>query len=115
MNFLNDPKIMIGLAVILYSVVLYFYLNYQIGATLKLELAKAKKHKQLKLAKQQQLLKRQQYLQSRHGGHDAQDSYYDPAEDGGIQDDQDDDQDDNMMGNQRLTKDNVLMRDMMGL
>lgn len=117
MNFLNDPKIMAGLAVLIFSVVIYFYINYQVSATLKVELARMKKQKQLKMAKQAQMLKRQQYVQSRMG-RSEQDSYYDPAEDGGMQGGEDDEEDQGNMhqgSGQRLTKDNILMRDMMGL
>jgi hypothetical protein len=64
------------------------------------------------------MLKKQQYVQSRMGRAD-QDSYYDPAEDGGIQGGDDDYQNDHddmhQEHGQRLTKDNILMRDMMGL
>lgn len=116
MNFLNDPKIMAGLAMLIFSVVIYFYINYQVSATLKVELARMKKQKQLKMAKQAQMLKRQQYVQSRMGRSD-QDSYYDPAEDAGMQggEDEDDQGDMHQSSGQRLTKDNILMRDMMGL
>lgn len=117
MNFLNDPKIMAGLAMLVFSVVIYFYINYQVGATLKLEFSRMKKQKALKMAKHAQLLKRQQYVQSKMGRNE-QDSYYDPAEDAGIQQEGDDDDEQGDMnhgGDQRLTKDNILMRDMMGL
>lgn len=115
-NFLNDPKIMAGLAMLVFSVVIYFYINYQVGITLKSELVKMKKQKQLKMAKQAQMLKRQQYIQSKMG-RSEQDSYYDPAEDGGMRDnnEEDDQEDMHQGGGQRLTKDNILMRDMIGL
>lgn len=120
MNFLNDPKVMAGLAVLIFSVVIYFYINYQVSATLKVELARMKKQKALKMAKQAQIAKRQQYVQSRMSRSD-QDSYYDPADDVGMQDGGDEEEDDRGQGDmhqgsgQRLTKDNILMRDMMGL
>lgn len=116
---MNDPKIMAGFAILIFSVVIYFYINYQIRATLKTELTRMKKHKQIKLAKQAQIEKRRQYMQERMGGNGDQDSYYDPAEDEGVQnmnDEEDDDHNENIQGgNQRLTKDNILMRDMIGL
>jgi len=117
-NFLEDPKILFGLAILIFSVVIYFYINYQIGVTVKAELLRIKKHKQLKLAKHAQL-KRMQNMKSRMGDKMDQDSYFDPADDEGIQDENnDDDYDQDDMHNDRstrLTKDNILMRDMMGL
>jgi hypothetical protein len=117
MNFLSDPKIMVGLMVLIFSVIIYFYINYQVGIALNIELVKMKKHKALKIAKHAQMLKRQQYTQSRMGSSD-QDSYYDPADNAGMRDDREEDEnrgDMHQSGGQRLTKDNILMRDMMGL
>lgn len=118
-NFLNDPKIVACLAMLVFSVVIYFYINYQVTTTVRLELARVKKHEKMKLAKQAQLARRQQYVQSKMGRSD-QDSYYDPAEDGGMRDDRDveyeeDNEDMHQGGEKRLTKDNILMRDMIGL
>jgi hypothetical protein len=131
MNFLNDNKVYIGLSVLVFCALLYFYINYQVSVTLKHELSKMKKQKQLKLnqqSQQSQLAKRHQYMQSRTKQirQDA-DSYFDPAgeEAGNYQEegdfDENDQQDQRVPGGrdqgqgQRLTKDNILMRDMMGL
>jgi len=80
MNFLNDNKVYIGLSVLVFCALLYFYINYQVSVTLKHELSKMKKQKQLKISQQSQLAKRHQYMQSRtkQTGQDA-DSYFDPA------------------------------------
>lgn len=114
MNFIEDPKIMMGLAVLVFSVVIYFYINYQIENAVRAELVRVKKHKQHKLAKHAQLLKRQQYMQSRSGR--DQDSYFDPADEEemvGGNNEQDDQGDMTRSQPHRLTKDNILMRDMM--
>jgi hypothetical protein len=114
-NLLNDPKMMIGLGVIVFSVLIYFYVNYQVNIAIKAEFSKMKKQKQLKIAKQAQLQKRQQRMQERMGRND-QDSYYDPAEEN-IGEQQEEDNEDMIGQNRedRLTKDNILMRDMLGM
>jgi hypothetical protein len=110
MDFLNDPKILTGVAVLIFCIVLYFYINYQISLTLKHELHRMKKQKQLKINKQQELMYRQQ-MKSRSGKHD-QDSYFDP-DDVDMEGDDYEDFLDKKGDDARLTKDNIGMRDMM--
>lgn len=107
MNFLDDPKIILGF-IMIFFVITYFYINYQVNISIKSELMRIKKHKYLKARHQQ---KKQQHIQK-----SDMDSYYDPAEDDGMRDDVDDYQGDvRHEREERLTKDNILMRDMMGL
>ena len=107
MVFQNENKIYVGLGVLVFCAVLYYFINYQISSTLKYELHKLRKQKYLK----NQMMQRK-YMQQHDREQDV-DSYDDPAEECEYEEEEDDSS--NARGSSRLNKDNVLMRDMMGL
>jgi hypothetical protein len=115
MSFFNDNKVYIIGAVLIIIIIMYYLIDYQIRTTLWNELKKIgdKKNKKLKIQKikQQKMAQmKQRYVeeQDQEPQYDM-DSYVDPAAKYVRHDEEDDDQ----MPQERLSKDNIYMRDLM--
>ncbi len=116
-SFLNDNKAYICIALIVVVVIFYYLIDYQIKSTLRNEIKKiqTKKHKKDKIQKIRQQRAMREMEMRNENQHDM-DSYVDPAEK--YRDDQQHEHDhghDHEHFHQdraRLSKDDILMRDL---
>jgi hypothetical protein len=109
---MNDNKTYICIAVLVILVALYYLIDYQIKSTLKNEFKRIqnKKHKKDKLQKiRQQRLMRDMEMRRDVDQHDM-DSYVDPAEE--QRHEHDDEHEHFHHERARLSKDDILMRDL---
>ena len=102
--FGGDKKVYVISAVIVLFVVVYFLINYQVKETLHRELRKLSDRKKKK--ERSLLMKQRKMMQMRDENRNDMDSYQDPAE--GYNENNDNNE---HYDNQRLSKDDMLMRD----
>ena len=109
-NLIENNKVYAGIISVVIVIILYYLIDYQIKSTLKQEIKKMqiKKYKRAKHAK---MIKNKKNASSARRVEETEqqmdqqgdiDSYMDPAEG----------YDDNAGNNEKLTKDNMLMRDL---
>lgn len=128
MSFINDNKVYITVALFVIIVIVYYLIDYQIKNTLFSELRKIgeKKTKKIKLQKikqqkiAQKMKMKQQYSEEHNDQENQQqydmDSYIDPATKYTRHEEEDGDEEQEMrnrMQQERLSKDNIYMRDIM--
>ena len=117
MNSILQPKIFIPIVIITFLVGLHFYINYRVKSIIKHEIKKMTEKKQKKQKenniKKQRTMDMQQMRQRQQEPQMDLDSYDDPADlyDGRV-DQQVDQQVDQRQSGKRLTKNDILMRDL---
>ena len=120
MNSILRPKIFIPIVIITFLVGLHFYINYRVRSIIKYEIKKMTEKKQKKQKENNIKMQMRQQRQQRQQEHEPQmdlDSYDDPADlyDGRVVqqvDQQVDQQVGQRQSGKRLTKNDILMRDL---
>lgn len=113
MQFLNNNKVYIICIILITIIVLYYFIDYKVKTTLKNELKKMgeRKYKKIKLQKLNEQQMQQQHNENIQ--HDI-DSYIDPAERYVRNENAENNNENNYEKHEsrRLSKDDILMRDL---
>lgn len=107
-----NNKVYVGVAIVVFLTILYFFINYRVKNILRHELHKIRerRNKKIRIAQEKNKRSVSQHIKNQQIMTDhAIDSYFDPAENQEQDQDREDDNDDGVV--QRLTKDNIGTRD----